>query len=54
LARLPLAVLSLAPATPGYPVGVSVELQEFDRQVRREIAQKQQASRLGKMVDQQT
>jgi nicotinate phosphoribosyltransferase len=54
LARLPPAVLSLAPTTPGYPVGVSAELQEFDRQVRREIAQKQQAGRSGKMVDRRT
>jgi nicotinate phosphoribosyltransferase len=54
LAQLPPVVLSLAAATPGYLVGVSAELQEFDRQVRREIAQKQQAGRPGKMVDRQT
>ncbi len=54
LAGLPPAVLSLVPATPGYPVAVSAALQAFDRQVRREIAQKQQAGHLDKMAGRQT
>jgi nicotinate phosphoribosyltransferase len=50
LARLPPGVRSLVPAMPGYPVGVSLQLQEFDRKVRGEVALKQQAGHLAKMV----
>ncbi len=50
LAGLPPAVLSLAPAAPDYPVSVSPELQAFDRQVRREIAEKQRAGDPDKMA----
>jgi hypothetical protein len=43
LARLAKSLLSLTPADPPYPVAVSAALASYDREVRREIARKQQA-----------